>query len=373
MANNKNVENKELSDTLVTENTTEIAISPTPAATTAEADAPRWLVLTLQTLAYAIPLGFLAYVLYINYLPFGYNQTFTIDVGAEGDTTIDEFYLEPSRYLSERKVTDSNDTYRTLDGLAFAKLNLNDYPGYKKISVSTMGGQIVSPIIERPKYPLESKYYWDFTINNKSGLIGSSYFFDGCEYFDGKSNLSLPESYDLFESGPFSVFIEWSPEATEKDFQQLVGHFNWELLQNRESVSFQVGRMNDGDGPFYSIEFPLPEDFFGRPHWLLATYSPSEDNGYIQLYVDGVFVERNYIGSTKIWGDYNGMRNLSFGKSEHGAAEFFEGCIYKSFITDEIYNVETSSIEINSEQNVLRIPISGNDDSFNEVNVSINN
>ncbi|MFM2423975.1 MAG: hypothetical protein RLZZ70_364, partial [Candidatus Parcubacteria bacterium] len=52
-----------------------------PVETTTQ-DAPKWLVYTLTTLAYGIPLAFLAYVLYVNYLPFGYNKTFTIDVGA---------------------------------------------------------------------------------------------------------------------------------------------------------------------------------------------------------------------------------------------------------------------------------------------------
>ena len=47
-------------------------------------------------LGYAIPLAFLLYVLYINFLPFGYNKTFVINVGSANDTKVGEFYLEPS-------------------------------------------------------------------------------------------------------------------------------------------------------------------------------------------------------------------------------------------------------------------------------------
>src|SRR3989338_2800467 len=61
--------------------------------------------------AYAIPLAVLLYVLYINFLPFGYNKTFVINVGAQDDTS-GEFRLDPSRYLSDRKTANDGTIYR---------------------------------------------------------------------------------------------------------------------------------------------------------------------------------------------------------------------------------------------------------------------
>jgi len=76
-------------------------------------------------LGYAIPLAFLLYVLYINYLPFGYHKTFTINVGSNNDTKVSEFYLEPSPDLSERKTAADGTPYRELNGMATAVFKPN--------------------------------------------------------------------------------------------------------------------------------------------------------------------------------------------------------------------------------------------------------
>ena len=70
--------------------------------------------------AYAIPLTFLLYVLYINFLSFDYQKTFIINIGDINDTKISEFYLEPSKNLSERKIMPDGATYRELNGSTFA-------------------------------------------------------------------------------------------------------------------------------------------------------------------------------------------------------------------------------------------------------------
>src|SRR5260221_2275250 len=74
---------------------------------------------------YAIPGVFLLYVLYLNFLPFGYHKTFTINVGSADDTKVSEFYLEPSKDLSDRKTNQDWTAYRELDGMATAVFKPN--------------------------------------------------------------------------------------------------------------------------------------------------------------------------------------------------------------------------------------------------------
>lgn len=267
--------------------------------------------------AYAIPLVFLLYVLYMNFLPFGYHKTFVIDVGTEGDTS-GEFYLEPARTLSERKVAPDGTTYRELNGPAYAvfkpKAVLKD--ATITVSVEGDGVSIIPPVIDFDPSTVTWDYQWDFTKGIPSDFVGNAFMFDGEATFNGRdTRLELPDSADLFEDGPFTLYAEWTPKDSEGNGQQIVGHFNWELFQNRDSVSFGFGRMNDKDGAFHSIKYSVTPEFFDKKHTALAVYSPSE-NGYADFYVDGNFAGRAYFNSDTIWRNY-GTDNLSLGWAKH--------------------------------------------------------
>src|SRR3989344_1199 len=282
----------------------------------------------LRFAAYAIPLAFLLYVLYINFLPFGYNKSFSINVGAPGDSS-GPLYLEPSRNLSERKTAPDGTTYREFSGTINAVFNPGVVLKNANITVSIKGGEgisIIPPHIDFDPVSVKWDYSWDFSKSIPSDLKGEAYHFDDCAYFDGKSKLELPNSADLFESGPFTVYAEWVPQANTHNSQEIVGHYNWELSQSTSSVSFQVGRMNDAKGPTYKILYPVKADFFNTKHSALAIYSPSA-NGYIELYIDGNNAGRTSIGVGKIFADYNGKNNLTLGKAGHGSASYLKGCI----------------------------------------------
>ncbi len=354
------------------------------------ADVPRGLMFTLQLLAYAIPLGFLAYVLYINYLPFGYEKTFTIDVGTEGDTTPGEFYLEPSPDLSERKTDPDGTTYRELNGIAnvIFKPNVVLKDAEITVSVEGEGVEIIPPVIDFNPDNYEWDYEWDFTqketaftpkISERAmaewkscttteaiasttatttiigesplyllasstsvaeicepipvpDLVGNAFWFEGRMHFNGASSLEMPGTSEMFENGPLTIFAEWVPTDSTKNFQQIVGHYNWEILQNKDSVIFQVGRMDDQTGDFYSIEYPLNAKFFNNRNSLLAIYNPAlnaNDNGYIDLYINNKFVNRTYFKNKIVWNNYNLNYNLSLGQSNHGLAYPFSGGITK--------------------------------------------
>lgn len=145
---------------------------------------------------------------------------------------------------------------------------------------------------------------------------------DGCVYFDGAKRLVLPDTADKFEEGPFAIYAEWIPEVAT-DYQQIIGHYNWEILQNEKSVSFQVGRMSTSTGSTYKISYPIDKNFFNKKHHLLAIYSPAEENalnGYIELFVDNAFSGQAYFSDKIIWKNY-GDQNLSLGWTPHNYNE----------------------------------------------------
>jgi hypothetical protein len=387
----------------------------------------------LRILAYAIPLGFLAYVLYWNFLPLGYDQTFTVAVGAPGDTS-GEFRLEPSRDLSAPKTAPDGSTYRELNGLAYAVFEPKAVLRNATITVSVEGDgvSLIPPYIDFDPASVGWDYSWDFEHNTyhvppvpsgfsavsvvstssttpdnlsgsglhgvlsslanwitrsvgqnsqnqagssttpragempaESGLVGNAFRFDNYLYFDGKSKMELPGTENMFESGPFTVYAEWTPEDPTQDFQEIIGHFNWELLQDKEDVKFQVGRMDNASGTVAEITYPIDSSFFNQRHSALASYVPassSNPNGYIELYIDGNFVDRYSIGTSTIWADYNDYNNLTMGMAAHGAARNYTGKIEKIGITNKFNSLATTTTVVQNYNILPRVsfPITGN-------------
>jgi len=316
----------------------------------------------LRFFAYGMPFAFLLYMLYWNFLPFGYDKEFVIDVGSPYDMS-GEFRLKPSEYLSDRMSTTTMnglvETWREVSGPIYAVYNPSGVLRDKRMYIDVEGDNVtVMPLEIIDDYSrYDWDYIWDFTHGSKpSEFYGKADFFSNnspqaCAYFDGNSGdrLELSNSADLFEDQAFSVYVNWQPDSDATSSQQIVGHYNWELFQNRDSVVFQVGRMSDQNGPFFSIRYPVTPDFFGRKHSALAIYNPSNENGRIDLYIDERYVGRTYFQRLRIWPGYNSDRDLSFGKSEHGNGTYFTGCIFRSAIMNgvAISDRKNSSYRIN--------------------------
>lgn len=315
---------------------------------------------------YGVPLAILGYVLYFNVLPFGFEKSYVIDVGSKGDTTVtNELYLERNSALSEPIQKDGG-VFRNLQGSTNLVFKPKAVLGNAKIEVEINGDNV---FIVPPSVFDYSKYDWNLSIDFSKGipdfLIGNPQFMEGCAYFDGQSKLDYPETHNQFEKGHFAVYAEWTPDNSDNDFQQIIGHFNWELLQEPNRVLFQIGRMNGPSGGFYSIEYPIDPSFFNKKHSALAVYSPNNiRGGYIEFFIDNKFIERKYIGNDAIWEDYS--RNpLSIGKSNHGIARYYGGCIHKLMFG--YFNIDLSSQEISfitSEEGVI-LPIVGNGNLYN--------
>jgi len=314
----------------------------------------------LQFAAYFIPILFLLYVLYINFLPFGYNRTFTIIVGSLGDTS-GEFHLDPSRSLSNPIANATGTAYRLLSGGAVAEFDPQAVLSNAQITVSVQGSPsvfVIAPQINFDPSSLNWDYSWGFATSTPTDLIGNAFHFDSGTCFDGTDRLQLPNSSKAFDSGPFTVFAEWTPQISTDSSEEIVGHYNWEFLQNKNAVEFQVGRMNNSSGPDFTISYPVTASFFNKEHSALAIYSPSSNGGYIGLYIDNVFIGETLIGTSTISTAYNGKNDLTFGKSAHGGSAYFQGCIEQVDLLNDAFVTQGKqvSFETASTQRVL-IPI----------------
>ena len=306
--------------------------------------------------AYAIPLSFLLYVLYMNFLPFGYNKTFIISVGSKEDTDVSkEFHLEPSRSLSDATTSKDGSTYRKLNGIAYADFKPNAVLKNAKITVSVEGDgiSIMPPVINFNPNTINWDYSWDFTKGIPKDFIGNAFMFDGEATFDGKgTRLELPNSVNKFENKALSIYVEWKPINSNDDAQQIVGHYNWELGQNKDNVEFRVGRMSDAKGPSYSLKYPVDTEFFNKKHSAIAIYNPSE-NGYIDLYVDGIFAGRTHFGPEKIWVGY-GKENLSLGWTpfNYEKCPHLKGYVYRVSIVNNSILIPESTISYNLDESL---------------------
>jgi len=317
-------------------------------------------------LAFAIPIAILGYALYINYLPFGYEKTYTLTIDQDGiiSPLSNEIYITNAQ---GRKLL-------SLPEGVNGQVNIVLVPSVvlKNALVNVdIQGENVFIATEPDTSSMDWDYDWDFASSIPNGFEGTATFSteEGCTHFNAynEETLSLPNSKDLFESGPMTIYTKWKPSqvsAMAGNNQQIVGHFNWELWQGQNNVQFRVGRMNDANGTSYSISYPVNQDFFGKEHEALAIYSPSEEgNGYIELWIDDKVAGREFIAEDVIYKDYNGESPLNLGWSNHnyGNNPYFDGCIYQAKISDEVASNKQITNELFENINgTATIPIIGN-------------
>jgi len=111
---------------------------------------------------------------------------------------------------------------------------------------------------------------------------------------------------------------------TSRNTSQIVGHYNWEIVIDKNKVKGMLGRMNNSTGPFYTNSFYSKNGSFD--------FTYIYDKGITKdFFNDGNLVSKKYFNNDSIYLDY-GEEDLSFGHTKHnyGNGEFFEGEI-KSF------------------------------------------
>lgn len=261
--------------------------------------------------------------------------------------------------------------YRILNGVASIVFKPNALLKKASITIRTSAdGDIyfLPPNIKFEPNSIKWDFDWDFSTGVPKSLINSNNraFAQGNGiFFDGSAKMSLPKSRDVFENGPFSIYVEWNPSDDLNSYQQIIGHFNWELFQNDNAVSFRVGRMNNADGVFYVLNQPITdkEVFFNHKHSALITYNPSNGSttGFIEMFVDGKFSDRKYIFFDKIFNDYNQNIDLSLGKSEYDVAHYYKGIIYKIKLINKPLLQQSKQLELrNFSEKSIRFQITSN-------------
>ena len=329
----------------------------------------------IRILAWVLPIIFILVVLYINFLPFGFQKDYTITIAQDGSvlSSSSQVWLQD---LKENKITNLTDVYD------YGQINVVIKPravlGNATVNVSIINSNISNVYLAKTSFDVHKNkwdYSWNFTKKMPSSLDGTVKYDkdEGCVYFNGSLNqtLSYYKSEDMFENGSFIVYAEWKPEDVNGTNQQIMGHYNWELWQSNDSVRFMVGRLDNKNGTLPSISYPVNASFFNKSHNALAVYFADKKKGlgYIELFVDGNFLGRKTISNQTIWADYNGERSLTFGKSGHGVSTYYTGCVYQTgFDYGKVSYVKNDSF--NSNSNSIQIPILG-DGRPQEIKISV--
>ncbi|MCA9485668.1 MAG: hypothetical protein KC506_02390, partial [Nanoarchaeota archaeon] len=198
-------------------------------------------------LAFAIPALILIYALYINFLPFGWDQSYELTLDSEGiiSPISKEIYLTNAQGRQLLSLPDG------VDGQVNVVIEPPVVIKNATVTIEIEGdeGVYLATPLQTDLSTLPWDFKWDFTQGVPQDLEGTAQFNpeEGCVYFNAveEQTLYLPDSADDFESGPMSIYVKWKPSETSRvlgDYQQLVGHYNWEIWQGADSIQFRVGR-----------------------------------------------------------------------------------------------------------------------------------
>jgi hypothetical protein len=338
---------------------------------TAVTTTPKKIFIPITLTILGIIIAIVIYITYVNVLPFGYKRESTLTVG-QTDDTLNEFKILPSSTWGNRE-TDANGTsFRTLDGSAYLLYEPGVVLTDATVNANISGENVAlyTPEISFDKNSVSWKSMWDLTSKLPSSFTGTPYLFDNCTYFDGKSLLTLTDSKNKYEKGPFTVYVEWLP-MQDLDSQQLVGHFNWEIFQSKNFVVFQLGRTSNPDVPFYSIKAPIDAQFFNKKHTVIVQYKPDLSDGYIEMFLDGKFIERKYIKNAVLEAEY-GDKDLTLGWSSHNYQKnpYFKGCMYSVAFAESIVINPATSVSFSSKEPTVELPIVGSGKVFN-ININV--
>jgi hypothetical protein len=316
------------------------------------------------SIAFIIPLVVVGYILYMSWLPFGYEKTYHLDVSSKSYADSSKnIHIVPTGQISDVKIN-GNESFRSIRG--GVKVEFNPKVTVKNANVNiSLEGESLSIMPPEINFDYTTQKWDSFIELQKEANIVLK---EGCAYFNGSEQLKYNITPDKFDSGPFIVFVEWKPEDNTSNFQEIVGHYDWELLQYKDKVRFLAGRFNNKDGPFYDVQYAIDNRFFDHKHNAIAVYNPSED-GYIELFVDNVFTGRTYVGKDTIWEEYS-QGVLTVGKSMHENANYYMGCVNKIGIYYGKIDFSQTTISFSNYTKDINFYIIGDGD-INSVNLKI--
>ncbi len=250
----------------------------------------------------------------MNFLPFGYEKTFTLDVGSLNDTR-EELRVD-EKTMGERQTTERG-SFRKIENQGTVIFHPRAVLREATLNLELKGEGLY--FIKQPDLDIDWDYDFDFTEFKLEGTDSLKYDEDGCVIFDGETRLVYPDSKDKFEKGPFAVYVEWIPKKREGR-QQLIGRYNWEFYQHKEMVRLSLSTKTHKS---YSITSSNTENLLHQKNNALILYNLS----YVALFVNGKLIEKVNTDSEGLRENY--ARDLSMGHTRHmgGDRPLFEGSI----------------------------------------------
>lgn len=320
-----------------------------------------------------VPVVFILVALYFSLLPLGYDQYYSLNISKDGSvhSSSDRFYFEDANGNVVNNISN-------LYSLGYVNLVFKPriFSGRTNVSAVVDGAGIYFATGNFTALNNKGDYFWSFAKSVPSQLWGSARF-DGnreCVYFDSSLNqtLTYQDSKDMFESGSFVVYANWLPEYTGFNNQQIMGHYNWELIQNNNSVKFIIWSLYGKDVSAHSVYYDVNKSFFNKSHEAMAIYFTDKKmgTGYIELRVDNNFAGRVPIGNQVVLAE-NGENSLTFGLSFHKNSSYFNGCIYQAgFDYTNVFSGYSNSTKFQLDREVVKIPIVGSGD-LNSINLVV--
>lgn len=219
-------------------------------------------------IAWVLPIGILLTILYLNFLPFGYNKTLTIDVGTSGDDK-GQFYLDTSRAdLGSRQELDGK-TFRYLDGLAYAVYKPKVVLNNASLEAS-LEGEGVSFILP----PDLSDVNWDYDWNLEKMS----------QVFEVKT-----KEEDLYKRFTNSLTVEIATSTNIKPDKEMAIEADWRADRKSEVLGGDITVSHNQKTltlkyQNIQIDYKLPDLFLGKKHNILVAFEGKN----IYLFVDGV-------------------------------------------------------------------------------------
>jgi hypothetical protein len=255
-----------------------------------------------------IPLLLLFTFLYLYFYPFGYSKEFVFN---------NEDILETTRgniYFSNLEDKQDGLTYITFD----PKLPVRN----PHIRLSVKGDDIhVLPIKESMS---EVNDIWKYTTEEftKETLDENT---KDTELEYREFTYGYIDDYTPEDLGMYTIYMRYIPKVEidenitypedqvfyPKDQQLLFKYKNMRIIQNAFSLELRVDEVYDGNLYTYQVYTFLPENFLNNEHELVAVYKKPnrENNGYIELFLNGVRSERRVVSSPyNLFFDYDDLK-----------------------------------------------------------------
>jgi hypothetical protein len=287
--------------------------------------------------------------LYLYFLPFGYNNTYFINVSSDGSFLTSGIYLEDS---NGKIISDLSEIYSL--GTFYAVIKQRGFVRNIDVSIAVDGNDVYLA-----KYNFEPNwqdwdYSWDFSLEIPENLSGNANYDEArsCVHFNGSSD-RLYYSNSISYNKSFIVFVEWFGDDNRSN-QNIIGNYNWEILQGSDYVRFMV-RI---DGEVMKIDYNINNSFFNKSHYAIGVYNQdSEGRGYIEFWVNGEFAGRKNIFDSVI-DEFEGDLYFGSTSSYYGNNDYFRGCIYFADIAFDKMRYQTGH-SFSTGKNSVRIPMMG--------------